>query len=114
MPAVAERNNDGDAHDDENSGDGNAKPAGGALRRARRREAPLTQKIPNAYSEVDAAGGDADEVEDKEPDVLHRVVNVGVRGHAVRGEALVVQMPSDKKECQQAGPALQSEHAVAD
>ncbi len=114
MPAVAEANDNCDAHENHDGADGRAEKSRGALRFHCRCESPLADEIPNADAEMHGARSDANQEECEEPRILHGVVNVGVGGHAVREETFVVKMPGDKYECEQARPALNGEHPVAD
>ena len=106
MPVEAEA--DENQHTDEAKGDGNeeAKSPGCALSLHGGRESPFAKEIPDADSEMERGGENADGGEEEEIRIGEKLRDFGVSGFAVSEPALGVEMPADIKEGDEAGVAL--------
>src|SRR5579863_1322219 len=114
MPPETETNHDGNAHDQKDQRNSNAEVTRGALRPYCGRQSPLTKKIPDADPQMDGTGTHAQEEKAKEIRILHGLINDVVCGSAVGQEAFAVNVPAEEEKRDQAGPALESKHPIAD
>src|SRR5579862_2578165 len=112
MPVKTETEENENADQREEGGDGHAEHAGLFLRRGRNGDAPLAEKIPDADAEMEGGGENADEHKEEEPRVGEELFDVGVGGTAVGEPALGVEMPGDVDEGDEAGVALRGVEPV--
>src|SRR5271167_2434813 len=104
---VMQCNHNRDANESKAHGNSRAEPTRRALRRDANRNSPLAREIPQPVAQMKRSTGDSDDVKSQVPGIHHAALHVGVRSDAMSQKPLRVQMPADKNESDNPGPALQ-------